>query len=49
MPGMDAFIENMPEAMGKLFLGEVEDMTSPEGFLNSQLFVFLIFNDHLHQ
>ena len=42
MPGMDAFIENMPEAMGKLFLGEVEDMTSPEGFLNSQLFVFLI-------
>jgi len=42
MPGMDAFIENMPEAMGKIFLGEVEDMTSPEGFLNSQLFVLLI-------
>ena len=41
-PEFDELFENMPEALAKLFIGEVSDLTSPEGYLNSQLFVLLI-------
>jgi len=41
-PEFDELFEKMPEALAKLFMGEVTDLTSPEGYLNSQLFVLLI-------
>jgi ABC-2 type transport system permease protein len=39
---LDDILNNMPEAFAKLFAGEVSDFTSPEGYLNSQLFVLLM-------
>ena len=48
-PEYDKLLEDMPEVLRKVFVGEVSDMTSPEGYLNSQLFflflplLFLIF------
>ena len=33
--------EQLPEALAKAFVGEFSDFTSPEGFLNTQLFFFL--------
>lgn len=36
----DDLLEQMPEALARTFLGEVSNLTSPEGYLNSQLFVF---------
>lgn len=41
-PEFDELFEQMPEALTKLFAGEFTDLTSPEGFLNSQLFFFVI-------
>jgi ABC-2 type transport system permease protein len=41
-PEFDDLLHNMPEALAKLFVGEVSDLTSPEGYLNSQLFVMLM-------
>jgi ABC-2 type transport system permease protein len=39
-PGLDDMFEQMPEVLRKVFLGAVADLTSPEGYLNSQLYVF---------
>ena len=33
--------EEAPEALTQLFLGEVRDLTSPEGYLNGQIFIFM--------
>lgn len=41
-PGFDSLLDEMPEAMARAFLGEVTDLTSPTGYLNSQLFVFFL-------
>ena len=41
-PEFDDILDNMPEALAKLFVGAVSDLTSPEGYLNSQLFVLLV-------
>ncbi len=41
-PGFDDAFEQMPEALRKAFVGEVTDLTSPEGYLNSQLYVFFV-------
>ncbi len=41
-PEMDRMAEQMPEALRKAFLGEITQLTSPEGFLNSQLFIFFV-------
>ncbi len=42
VPDFDELFEQMPEALTKLFAGEFTDLTSPEGFLNSQLFFFVV-------
>ncbi|MBI2873428.1 MAG: ABC transporter permease subunit [Chloroflexi bacterium] len=39
---MQKLAERMPEELLLLFAGESKDMTSPEGFLNSQLFVLMV-------
>ena len=41
-PDFDEIFEQMPEALTKMFAGEFTDLTSPEGFLNSQLFFFVV-------
>jgi ABC-2 type transport system permease protein len=41
-PGFDSLLEEMPEALARAFLGEVTDLTSPIGYLNSQLYVFFL-------
>ena len=38
----DEIFDQMPEALGRLFAGDITDFTSPEGFLNSQLFVLVV-------
>jgi len=38
---LNKYMEEMPEALRAIFIGQVEDITSPEGFLNSQIFVFM--------
>ena len=38
----DELFKQMPEALANLFLGQVSDLTSPEGYLNSQLFVLFL-------
>ena len=49
VPEFDEVFETMPEAIARLFVGDVVSLTSPEGYLNSQLFIvalpiiFLIF------
>lgn len=40
--GFDSVLEDMPEALARAFLGEVTDLTSPVGYLNSQLFVVFL-------
>ena len=40
-PEFDEVFEQIPEALIKMFAGEFTDLTSPEGFLNSQLFFFV--------
>jgi ABC-2 type transport system permease protein len=42
MPGFNAMIESAPEALMRAFVGDITDITSPEGYLNSQLFFFLV-------
>ena len=41
-PDFEELFEQMPEALGRMFAGEFTDLTSPEGFLNSQLFFFVV-------
>jgi len=41
-PAFDEMLERLPEALSRAMLGDVKDLTSPEGYLNSQLFVFMI-------
>ena len=41
-PEFDKLLEEMPEALAKAFMGDVSDLTSPEGYLNSQLFVLAL-------
>ena len=41
-PGFDSILEEMPEALARAFMGEVTDLTSPTGYLNSQLFVVFL-------
>lgn len=38
---MEGIMEAIPPELAKLFMGEVADITSPEGFLNSQLFFLM--------
>ena len=38
----DEIFDQMPEALGRIFAGGFTDFTSPEGFLNSQLFVLVV-------
>ncbi len=38
----DDLLNEMPEALARAFLGDVPDLTSPEGYLNSQLFVLFL-------
>ena len=40
-PEMEALFEDMPPAF-QVFVGEIGDITSPEGYLNSQLFALMI-------
>lgn len=42
MPGFNALIESAPEALMRAFIGDVTDITGPEGYLNSQLFFLLV-------
>ncbi len=37
-PEFDEMLENMPEALART----ITDLTSPEGYLNSQLYVFMV-------
>ena len=39
--GFDELYGQMPEGLAKAFAGEFSDFTSPEGYLNSQLFFFV--------
>ncbi|MFH1559854.1 MAG: ABC transporter permease subunit [Chloroflexota bacterium] len=41
-PEFDEMMERMPEAFAKLMMGEVSELTSSEGYLNSQLFVSFV-------
>ena len=41
-PEFNELYDQMPEALAKAFAGEFSDFTSPEGFLNSQLFFFAL-------
>jgi ABC-2 type transport system permease protein len=41
-PEFDEIYEQMPEWLAQAFAGEFSDFTSPEGFLNSQLFFFVL-------
>lgn len=41
-PAFDEMLERLPEALSRAMLGDVTDLTSPEGYLNSQLFVFMV-------
>ena len=41
-PEFDKLLEETPEWLAKSFAGDVSDLTSPEGYLNSQLFVLLL-------
>ena len=41
VPDLDAMFENMPEAISRLFLGEITSLTSPEGYLNGQNFIVM--------
>ena len=41
VPDLDAMFESMPEAISRLFLGEITSLTSPEGYLNGQNFVVM--------
>jgi ABC-2 type transport system permease protein len=40
-PEMEALFEDMPPAI-QVFVGEIGDITSPEGYLNSQLFALMV-------
>ena len=40
--GFDEFLEQLPEALARIFAGGFTDFTSPEGFLNTQLFVLVV-------
>jgi ABC-2 type transport system permease protein len=42
VPELDAIMESMPEALARLFMGDVVNLTSPEGYLNSQLFILVL-------
>ena len=42
MPEINKMTEEMPEQLLRAFAGEFTDWTSPEGFLNSQLFFVLV-------
>lgn len=41
-PEFDQMLDDFPEALARAMLGDVTSLTSPEGYLNSQLYVFLI-------
>ena len=41
-PEFDELYEQMPEWLAQAFVGEFSDFTSPEGFLNTQLFFFAL-------
>ena len=41
-PELDEMFENMPEPLVRLMAGDVVNLTSPEGYLNSQLFVLML-------
>ena len=41
-PDFEDLFEQMPEALSRMFAGGFTDLTSPEGFLNSQLFFFVV-------
>lgn len=49
MPGLNELLQEIPEGLIKTLVGEVTDLTSPQGYLNSELFfliaplLFLIF------
>lgn len=40
--GLDEIINQIPEALLKAFVGDFLDFTSPEGYLNSQLFQMML-------
>ena len=42
VPELDDIRETMPEAIARLFVGGIVNLTSPEGYLNSQLFILAI-------
>ena len=50
VPEINKFFEEMPEALARSFMGDVADYTSPEGYLNAEMFgftiplLFLVFN-----
>ena len=41
-PEFDKLLEEMPEWLAKSFAGDVSDLSSPEGYLNSNLFVLFL-------
>jgi ABC-2 type transport system permease protein len=41
-PAFDEMAAELPEALMRAFAGDIADFTSPEGFLNSQLFVLIV-------
>lgn len=41
VPAFDELIEAYPEELLRAFAGEIQSFTSPEGYLNSQLFFFV--------
>lgn len=42
LPEFNKYLEMAPKALLQAFIGEVSDLTSPEGYLNSQLFFFMV-------
>ena len=42
IPELNEFFENMPDALARSFMGDVADYTSPEGYLNTEMFGFTI-------
>ena len=42
IPELNEFFDNMPEALSRSFMGDVADYTSPEGYLNTEMFGFTI-------
>jgi len=42
IPEFNTMVEQMPEGLRRLFMGQFSDILSPQGYLNTQLFFFMV-------